>query len=136
MGSGPIRCRFAAAFAAMAFLVPAADAAAGGCPNAGMIPGDGDGARARKATLCLLNKERADAGLAKMRADGKLREAAEKHSLDMVDRGFFDHVAPGGVTLTERVCDAARKRWPRTYARYDEVLLDQVDGRDLTCVRP
>jgi hypothetical protein len=41
-----------------------------------------------------------------------------------------------GPEHAKRVCDAARKRWPGAYARYDEVLLDQDDGRDLTCVRP
>ena len=59
--------------------------------------------RPRKATLCLLNRERADNDSVKMRADAKLREAAERHSEDMAARQFFDHVAPGGVTLTDRV---------------------------------
>ena len=52
-------------------------------------------------------------------------------------RGEVRYIAPvSGPEHAERVCDAARERWPRAYARYDEVLLDQVDGRDLTCVRP
>ena len=47
------------------------------------------------------------------------------------------YIAPvSGPEHAERVCDAAREQWPRAYARYDEVLLDQFDGRDLTCVRP
>jgi hypothetical protein len=51
--------------------------------------------------------------------------------------GEVRYIAPvSGPEHAERVCDAARERWPRAYARYDEVLLDQVDGRDLTCVRP
>ena len=89
---------------ATALLVPASDAAAGGCAGAGRIPnGAGDVAKARKATLCLLNRERSNHGLARIRGDRKLRHAAEGHSKDMVAEKFFDHVAPGGVTLTQRV---------------------------------
>jgi DNA-binding SARP family transcriptional activator/ABC-type branched-subunit amino acid transport system substrate-binding protein len=52
-------------------------------------------------------------------------------------RAEVRYIAPvSGPEHAERVCDAARERWPRAYARYDEVLLDQGDGRDLTCVRP
>ena len=81
-----------------------ADAAAGGCPGAGRVPGAGDAVgKARSATLCLVNKERAKHGLGKIHGDRKLRAAAEGHSENMVDKQFFDHVAPGGVTLTERV---------------------------------
>jgi uncharacterized protein YkwD len=87
----------------MAFMVPTADAAAGGCSGANAVPTASGLAKARKATLCLLNKERAQAGLKSMRADNKLRGAAYAHSSDMVARSFFDHVAPGGVTLTDRV---------------------------------
>ena len=51
--------------------------------------------------------------------------------------GEVRYIAPvSGPEHAERVCDAARERWPRAYAGYDEVLLDQDDGRDLTCVRP
>jgi len=52
-------------------------------------------------------------------------------------RGEVRYIAPvSGPEHAERVCAAARKRWPSAYARYDEVLLDQYDGRDQTCVRP
>jgi uncharacterized protein YkwD len=87
----------------MALLVPVSDAAASGCPHAGAMPKAGTVAQARKATLCLLNKERAKHGLKRIHGDGKLREAATGHSEDMVARHFFDHVAPGGITLTDRV---------------------------------
>jgi uncharacterized protein YkwD len=103
VGFGPIRRRFAAALAVMTFVVPTADAAAGGCSGSGSVPTASGLAKARKATLCLLNKERSQAGLKSLRADGKLRGAADTHSEDMVARSFFDHVAPGGVTLTDRV---------------------------------
>ena len=87
----------------MAFLVPASDAAASSCKNAKLVPGAAEIDKARKATLCLLNRERRKHDLPKMRASEKLRAAAAQHSQDMVARQFFDHVAPGGVTLTERV---------------------------------
>ena len=98
-----MRFRPAIVLLVAALLAPASDAAADACKNAKLVPGTGDVAKARKATLCVLNQERREHGLRKMRASDKLREAAEQHSADMVDRQFFDHVAPGGLTLTERV---------------------------------
>ena len=52
-------------------------------------------------------------------------------------RGEVRYIAPvKDREHAERVCDAARNRWPEAYGGHDKVLLDQVDGPDLTCVRP
>jgi uncharacterized protein YkwD len=87
----------------LALLVPVSNAAASGCPGAAHVPRSGEAGKARKATLCLLNRERAKHGLAHIRGNSRLRQAATGHSQDMVARKFFDHVAPGGVTMTDRV---------------------------------
>jgi uncharacterized protein YkwD len=106
VGIGSIRIRLAVAFAAVAVMAPVSDAAASGCPGAARVPSADSLGTAREATLCLLNKVRRSHGMKKIRHNRKLADAATQHSQDMVRREFFDHVAPGGVTLTERVLAA------------------------------
>ena len=57
----------------------------------------------RKTALCLLNRERTSRGLAALKSNGALQNAAMAYSAKMVDDGFFDHVSPGGSTLTSRI---------------------------------
>ena len=87
-----------------------------GCRAADRIPAPGAIGDARRATVCLLNRRRARRGLARLRGDALLRRAAKRHSLDMVRRDYFDHVSPGGSTLTDRLLGAgfglrARASW-------------------------
>lgn len=58
---------------------------------------------ARRATLCLLNVERARRGLTPLRASSPLRRAATTYSGRMVRGRFFAHVSPRGDTLRDRV---------------------------------
>jgi uncharacterized protein YkwD len=62
----------------------------------------GNAAKVSKATVCLLNRERAQNGLGKLRSNKKLRTAAVQHSEDMVQQGYFDHDGPAGDTLFTR----------------------------------
>lgn len=48
---------------------------------------------ARQATLCLLNRERAQHGLSALRSSSPLQSAAWKHSRDMVQHHYFEHGA-------------------------------------------
>jgi uncharacterized protein YkwD len=84
--------------AAFAFGVPAANAAS--CANADVSAGD---PAAADATLCLLNKERTSRGLGALTRSAPLDKAADRFADDMVDRGFFDHVSPGGGTFMDRI---------------------------------
>jgi uncharacterized protein YkwD len=59
--------------------------------------------RTRALTLCLLNGERADAGLAPLRSESRLELAAQRYAVDMVKRDFFDHVDPGGLDPQDRI---------------------------------
>jgi uncharacterized protein YkwD len=59
--------------------------------------------RTRELTLCLLNGERADAGLAPLRPEQRLELAAQRYAGDMVERDFFDHVDPGGLDPQDRI---------------------------------
>jgi uncharacterized protein YkwD len=85
-------------------------AADGDCPNADLVPAPGNLAAVRAAVLCLHNKVRADHNLPPLREDGDLRQAAAGHSSDMVDRRYFEHTAPGGRTMVDRIVGAGYVR--------------------------
>jgi uncharacterized protein YkwD len=86
-------------------LVPAASAAAA-CAGAD-IRQDGQSARQYAgAVQCLLNEQRAQAGLPPLVSDRRLTRAARRFSLAMVRRRFFDHVSPEGSTVGQRVRQA------------------------------
>jgi uncharacterized protein YkwD len=55
------------------------------------------------AVVCLVNFERARHGRAQLRRDADLRQAARRHSRDMVRRRFFAHVNPGGADVADRL---------------------------------
>jgi len=60
----------------------------------------------RTATECLINIERARAGLEPLRPDGRLQVVAQAHSADMVARDYFEHTTPSGVTAMRRILDS------------------------------
>ena len=51
----------------------------------------------------LINTIRRKAGKASVKEDAGLRLAARTHSIDMLDRGYFDHISPEGRTSSDRV---------------------------------
>ena len=73
------------------------------CANTDVRPSAGNLPQVRGAVLCLLNEQRTERGMGKLRANTKLRRAAERHSRNMSENNFFDHVSPGGSTPLERV---------------------------------
>lgn len=58
------------------------------------------------ATLCLLNGERQDAGLAPLSENAKLAAAAIVHSREMVDKQFFAHQGRDGSDPVTRIRSA------------------------------
>jgi uncharacterized protein YkwD len=82
---------------------PATAVAAQGCANTDLKPTGGNLELVRKAVLCLHNLERVRHGLPRLRENPKLRRAATRHSDHMVGAHFFDHTAPGGVTMVDRI---------------------------------
>jgi uncharacterized protein YkwD len=56
-----------------------------------------------KKVIALVNKQRAKYGLAKLRVNGKLVNAARSHSADMGARKYFSHNSPTGETWTARL---------------------------------
>lgn len=90
--------------------------AASACPGATQEPAPGALRKARKATICLLNLERRAQGLRRLRSNRQLTRAARRHSRAMIERKFFDHVAPSGSTLLSRIKSAGYLRRARTYS--------------------
>ncbi|MDX6582464.1 MAG: hypothetical protein QOI10_1648 [Solirubrobacterales bacterium] len=97
---------FALALALLAFAAgPAAPrAAASACHEWGNSPpSDLRTGQARKAILCLLNKERDQAGLGDLDRDSKLQKAAQRHNDHMDGTGCFDHACGGESDLDARL---------------------------------
>lgn len=95
-------CALPAAPASAAAAAPTARAAAT-CADASLMPTSSDLARIAAATLCLINQQRAAAGLPALRSNAALNTAASQHSLDMVAKDYFDHTSPSGSTMLSRL---------------------------------
>ena len=85
--------------AALTF-VPAATAVA--CEGDDVRPGTVPNRSFARAVECVVNVQRAQAGLATLRYDRTLARAARRFSKAMVAQRFFGHVSPAGSTLDDR----------------------------------
>jgi uncharacterized protein YkwD len=94
---------------------PAA-AAGATCANADAAPGTISKKALNTATLCLLNEQRADAGLHPLKAQKKLEKAAFRFSKTMVKQRFFDHTSPSGSTLSKRITKVKYTKGARSWA--------------------
>lgn len=103
----------------VALLVAAAapaSADAAGCKGAKRTPSHGQTKQARRAVLCLINRERGGRGLRPLRSNRKLRGAAVRHSLSMARHNFFDHTSPTGSTMSSRIKGAGYTRRARSWS--------------------
>jgi uncharacterized protein YkwD len=73
------------------------------CANAEVAPGAATIAAVSEATLCLLNGERADQGLAPLAANDKLATAASAYAQDLVAGSYFSHTGRDGSDVLERI---------------------------------
>ena len=78
------------AAASLALAAPA-PASAGGCAGANADPATTSLKTVKHATLCLLNQERRQHGLRKLKANPRLSLASQRHSNDMARRKYFEH---------------------------------------------
>lgn len=76
---------------------------AAGCRDKTLVPTRANVKRIRAATVCLLNVHRRSHGLPQLRSNADLQGAAQRYSGLMVSQRFFDHVAPDGATLDNRI---------------------------------
>src|SRR4051794_4998134 len=81
-----------AAVSAIALSAPAhAAAAAGSCAGADADPANTSMVVVKRATVCLLNQQRRQHHLKKLRTNGRLSLASQRHSNDMARRKYFAH---------------------------------------------
>ncbi|HEU4977670.1 MAG TPA: CAP domain-containing protein [Solirubrobacteraceae bacterium] len=73
------------------------------CANAALTPAIGATAPVQQAVVCLLNVQRAAAGLPALSDAPLLDAAAGAYAQKMVAEDFFDHVSPDGSTLASRL---------------------------------
>ena len=98
-----------AALAAVAVVLPASApqaASAAPCANRSAHPGDVSIKTIKNATLCLLNKRRAEHGKRKLRHNRRLAKAARAHANDMVTKDYFAHDSPSGIDFVDRILRA------------------------------
>jgi uncharacterized protein YkwD len=109
-GKGAIHWGLAAA-SLLAIAVSPARAAS--CPHGDDLVAGLSSADRRAALVCVIGAERGARGLASVRESRLLTLAAQRHADDMVARGYFGHVTPGGATLANRVGVTGYMRgWP------------------------
>jgi uncharacterized protein YkwD len=87
---------------AVGALLAAPVASALACANDGAHPGGISTRAYARAVQCLVNEQRAAAGLHGLAGDRRLGRAARQYSGAMVRERFFDHVSPEGSTLGQR----------------------------------
>lgn len=73
------------------------------CTDADVEPDVLGASRAAEVATCLVNVERTERGLPKLKANKRLRKAATRYAKLMVNRQFFAHVSPGGSTPVKRI---------------------------------
>ena len=73
------------------------------CANEALVPAAGNLGKIRRATLCLLNRERTSRGLGALRGNRALRGVATRYAKQMATKDFFAHVAPNGSTFVDRI---------------------------------
>jgi len=111
----------AAILLVLAALIPAPALAGGGCKGANKAPGQLTAGEMRRATLCLINRQRQRRGLGSLHPDRSLRKAATRHSADMVKRDYFSHYSPGGGSTQTRIGGSGYLAGARSY-QYGEVI--------------
>jgi uncharacterized protein YkwD len=92
-----------AAAAIAAFLMLPASALAADCPGQEVQPAAANLAQVEAATLCLLNAERTSRRLHALQSHPKLRTAAARHAVDMVQNDYFSHDSLDGRDFTDRI---------------------------------
>lgn len=103
----PTKRPLALAVAVTLLVLSAPGAARAACRNASVVPTTpAEIARAERATVCLLNRERRKAGRARMRDNRKLGLAGARHAVDMLFYGYFAHERGGGATFDQRIIAA------------------------------
>jgi uncharacterized protein YkwD len=88
---------------------------AASCSGAAGSPAQLGSSKAKRVTLCLLNRERRAHGLRPLRSNSKLARAARSHARDMVAQRYFSHDSRNGASFSARI---KRTGWTRARRSY------------------
>jgi uncharacterized protein YkwD len=99
----PSRSSAAAAGASAQRVAAIAAALSATCANAEITPEEGNIPLVRTATLCLINRERAQNGVEPLIYNPKLEAAAEGHCSELIADDYFAHISPTGETPVDRI---------------------------------
>jgi uncharacterized protein YkwD len=96
---------FLCALSVLVALLVAAPSAMGAraCESANATPASAAKRTMVRATLCVLNAERARHGLRPLKLNKRLSRAARRHARDMARRNYFAHDSLGGRTFVDRI---------------------------------
>jgi uncharacterized protein YkwD len=64
---------------------------------------------------CLINDQRTSNGLAPVTLNSDLRQAALSHSNEMIDKSYFEHTSPAGLTFMDRIESTGYMRGARSW---------------------
>jgi uncharacterized protein YkwD len=109
------RLIIALAITGVAALATAPAATAADCKGEDLEAADQTAAQVAGAVVCLVNERRAAAGIPPVHRNERLAQAAVRHSRDMVERRYFAHTAPGGVTFLDRITDTGYMQGARSW---------------------
>jgi uncharacterized protein YkwD len=73
------------------------------CTGADAVPTASNLTTVRAATLCLVNLERRQLGVAPLADDAALAVAAQAHASDMTGQRYFSHVSADGRSFDQRI---------------------------------
>jgi uncharacterized protein YkwD len=96
-------------------LTMSGSAAASGCANTDVQVTGLSQNQMESSIACLINEQRTSRGLPPVQPNGNLRQAAQSHSNEMVDEGYFEHTSPAGVTFIDRIQAAGYTRGARSW---------------------
>jgi uncharacterized protein YkwD len=116
-----VRIRFrpaviAALLALATMLGVPSTAAAKPCKHSAAKPGAASERALRTATRCLLNKKRRQHGLRRLRGNGRLHRAADRHVVDMARRDYFSHTSRSGASFLDRIRRSGYLRRSRNWS--------------------
>jgi uncharacterized protein YkwD len=110
---------------ALVFPIPAASSSCAGVEAEAQVLSP---TQLESRITCLINEERAKAGLRSVRSSGGLQQAALSHSQDMVRRGYFGHTSPSGKTFVDRITAAGYTRGARRWLLGENLVWGRGPG--------
>ncbi len=99
----PILLAAALAACALIAVLGSTATASAACKSADQAAHKLTSKKARKATLCLINKQRAKHRAPKLKAKYSLRKAAKRHTRRMLKKSCYSHTCPGEADLVGRI---------------------------------